>query len=83
MTNTKTVPLELPLDVWGRLASLADRRGIRIADLVADAVTALVPAPKPQRGDGYTGAPGHRLEVLQAEMSAVRRDRLARGRVSA
>lgn len=41
----KTVPVTLPEPVWGRLASIADRRGVTVADLIADAVQALVSAP--------------------------------------
>ncbi len=41
----KTVPVTLPEPVWGRLASIADRRGVTVADLLAGAVRALVSAP--------------------------------------
>ncbi|GAA3730356.1 hypothetical protein GCM10022239_03690 [Leifsonia bigeumensis] len=41
----RTVPVTLPEPVWGRLASIADRRGVKVADLIADAVQAVVSAP--------------------------------------
>ena len=36
--NQKTVPVYLPEHVWGRLASMADDRGMSIADLIADGI---------------------------------------------
>ena len=36
--NERTVPVYLPEHVWGRLASLADDRGVTVADLIADGI---------------------------------------------
>lgn len=36
------VPLEMPDEVWGRLATLADTREVKIADLIAEAVKTLI-----------------------------------------
>lgn len=41
----RTIPVTLPELVWGRLASIADRRGVKVADLVGDAVVAVVSSP--------------------------------------
>lgn len=34
----KTISVTLPAHVWGRLASIADSQGVRVADVVALAV---------------------------------------------
>lgn len=70
----RTVPVTLPEEVWGRLASLADRRGVRVADLIAEAIEGMVPTAKLiGHRDGETGAPGRRLDVLAAEVTAAHR----------
>ena len=38
---SQTAKIEVPLRVWGRLASEADNRGISIADLLVEAVRGL------------------------------------------
>jgi len=56
------VTLELPDRVWGRLASMADTRNVKVADLIADAVTGILPPP-----------PTH-LEQLEHELRQARRN---------
>lgn len=38
MPETVTVPVRIPEWVWGRLATIAEHRQVRIADLIADGV---------------------------------------------
>lgn len=45
----KTIPIRLPLEVWGRLASRADTDGVTVADLIADAIQT-VAGIRPKRG---------------------------------
>lgn len=42
----KTIPLTLPEGVWGKLATKADKEGRKVADLIGDAVAAVLdPTP--------------------------------------
>lgn len=34
----KTIPVTLPAKVWGRLASIADAQGVKVADVIALAI---------------------------------------------
>lgn len=38
MPATKRETVELPEWVWGRLATIADHRGVHVADLIADGI---------------------------------------------
>ena len=38
MTNRETATIKVPLDVWGRMASVADHRGVKGADLLVEAI---------------------------------------------
>ena len=49
MNDKVTVPVTLPADVWGRLATRADERGVTVADLVAAAIQDLT-QPRFKRG---------------------------------
>lgn len=43
----KTIPLTLPEQVWGRLATKADKEGRKVADIVADAIAEVLnPQPR-------------------------------------
>lgn len=70
----KTVQLTLPDHVWGRLASMADTSGLKVADLIGDAVEdVLEPTAKERRAYNRRVVPVDRLAVLDAELSAARR----------
>ncbi|TQL46689.1 hypothetical protein FB562_2213 [Homoserinimonas aerilata] len=62
--NTKTVTVTLPVTVWGRLASIADKQGVRVADVLAHAVAAEVTAP--------TFAPGGKTKTPNLDDPVVR-----------
>lgn len=47
--NKITVPVTLPADVWGALATRADQQGKTVADLLAGAITDLT-RPRFKRG---------------------------------
>lgn len=79
-----TRSLTMPERVWGRLASIADERGTTIDEVIAagifEVVPDLVPPVRRPYPDGFTGYPGQRLEVLEAEVReafAARRRRRA------
>lgn len=64
MSPTVTVPLVLPRKVWGRLASFADNRGVKVADLIADAIEGIIPPPPTVT----------QLQILERELQAARRN---------
>lgn len=71
---SKTVQLTLPDKVWGRLASMADTQGLKVADLLGDAVEDLLePTAKERREYNRKVIPLDRLALLNAEVSAARR----------
>lgn len=57
----KTITLTMPDSTWGRLATLADRKGLRIEDFVAGVVEGLVQDLRPP------------LQVLRDEVSEARK----------
>lgn len=59
----KPVTVMLPEWLWGRLASIADRSGMTVGDVIA---TALLNSVEPDR-------PLSRLQTLNAELSAARK----------
>lgn len=69
--------------IWGRLVSLAEKAGMTSQDILRsildegiDSRVANDKSLRPQgHEDGETGRPGHRLEVLDREIKAVRRER--------
>lgn len=63
MTNKMTVPLTLPMDAWGRLATRADDKGVTVAQLIADALRPLT-EPKPKRGPSSVALRDHRVAVI-------------------
>lgn len=71
---TRRVEVILPEMVWGRLATIADKRGVKVADLIGDAIFDVIggdPQVRPPL-DGSTGAPGRRLDVLDAAVKGAR-----------
>lgn len=63
MTDKMTVPLTLPIEAWGRLATRADDRGVTVADLIADTLRPLT-EPKPKRGHAGVQEREHRVAVI-------------------
>ena len=63
MTNKMTVPLTLPMEAWGRLATRADDRGITVGELITEALRPLT-EPKPKRGHDGVLEREHRLAVI-------------------
>jgi hypothetical protein len=43
------VKVEFPEKVWGRLASIADNRGVSIAELIVDSASGLLALPRPEQ----------------------------------
>lgn len=70
----KTVPVSLPDWVWGRAATIAEHRGVKVADLIAEGLM------------GVLNADQHRLAELEAELRKMRsvdpRTRSTRGMVA-
>jgi transcriptional regulator of acetoin/glycerol metabolism len=56
MSDKVTVPVTMPRHVWGRLASVADKRGVTVADVIASAVAANITVPKPRERAKHPGA---------------------------
>lgn len=56
----KTVPVTLPDWVWGRAATIAEHRGVKVGDLIADGLM------------GVLDADTHRLEQLETALKAAR-----------
>jgi transcriptional regulator of acetoin/glycerol metabolism len=65
------VHVEMPDQIWGRLANLADQRGVRVADLVADAVAEIAGVPKRRRSNGPVVTP--MVEARLRELHALNR----------
>ncbi|AAT90033.1 hypothetical protein ATY41_02785 [Leifsonia xyli subsp. xyli] len=49
--NEKTVPVTIPTWVWGRLATIAEHRGVTVGDLIADGVMAVLGADPGRLGE--------------------------------
>ena len=63
----KTVPVRMPEQVWGHLASLADKQGVTVGELIAATVASLVKtSTQPRQSKGgrpskYTPELGQRI----------------------
>ena len=57
----RTIPVVLPEQVWGRLASLADNKHVSVSELLTDMLTA-----------SALGDPTRPLDQLNNELSAAR-----------
>ena len=64
-----TVPVTMPAEVWGRLASRADDEGVTVAELIATAVHPYT-LPRQKRGPASEELREHRLEVMVARRRA-------------
>jgi hypothetical protein len=70
-----TVKFTLPTEVWGRLASIADNRGVRVADLLSEAVGRVAERDRVERSrECVSSAPvvGGKLAELLVELRLAR-----------
>lgn len=68
----RTVPVVLPDYVWGRLASIAEFRGVKVADVIADALWETLRHPRRDVQERALGPSGDNLRMLSAELNAAR-----------
>ena len=63
--SLKTVPVSLPIWMWGRLATIADHRELRVADLIAEGIAHVLDSDP------------DRLAELAAELKQIKSSRRA------
>jgi hypothetical protein len=75
MARMMTVPVALPEWVWGRLASIAENRDVKIADVIAEQVGILLDGEATRTAQPRVWAesdPDGRLKELMDEVAAAR-----------
>jgi len=78
--SSQTVAVTMPDWVWGRLVSVAEHRGVKVADLIASTLMDTIVSDPHIRAPRFieqgafadTGAPGYRAQRLAAEVDAAR-----------
>lgn len=72
----KTVSVTMPDWMWGRLASIADKKHVKVGRLIEQLILAAINADAalrpPIHAEGDTGLPGRRLDILDAELKSAR-----------
>ena len=73
MTETKYVAWQMPLNVWGRLASIADTKHTTVGEVIKQSLTSIAATGKmPEPADIDTGQGGRAKPLSDVEPAIIR-----------